>query len=77
MVLNHHPTERPTKQRGVNPARLRVPLNRRIVPSSPREFGGAGPDGHIEEICMISSLEVMLSISYEQASAMTLPVMAE
>ena len=76
MVLNHYSTERPTKQRGVNPARLRVPLNRRMVSSSPREFGGADPDGHIENICMISSLEVMPSISFEQAP-MTLPLMAE
>ena len=33
-------------------------------------------DGHIEEICMISSSEVMPSISYELAP-MTLPLMAE
>ena len=39
-------------------------------------WGSADHDGHIEEICMISSLKVMPSISYEQAP-MTLPLMAK
>ena len=37
----------------------------------------ADHDVHIEEICMIFSLKVMPSISYEQAPPMTLPLMAE
>ena len=77
MVLNHYSTERPTKQRGVNPARLRVPLKKNgIIKPQGVWWGCADPDGHIEEICMISSLKVMPSISYEQAP-MTLPLMAE
>ena len=39
-------------------------------------WGSADHDGHIEEICMISSLKVMPFISYEQAP-ITLLLVAE
>ena len=77
MVLNHYSTERPTK--GSEPRTSESAIEQKNCTIKPQGvwWGCADHDGHIEEICMISSLKVMPSISYEQAPAMTLPLMAE
>ena len=63
MVLNHYSTERPTKKTRT----CESAIEQKSCTIKPQGVWWGCADGHIEEICMISSSEVMPSISYEQA----------